>query len=30
VVVEREGEGGRSEPPYPVRVRGMPADRPQT
>lgn len=30
VVVEREGEGGMGEPPYPVRVRGTRADRPQT
>jgi alpha-glucosidase len=26
LVVEREGEGGGAEPPYPVRVRGLTAD----
>ncbi|MEV5313485.1 TIM-barrel domain-containing protein [Streptomyces sp. NPDC052610] len=30
VVVEREGEGSMGEPPYPARVRGTRADRPQT
>ncbi|MEV5439596.1 glycoside hydrolase family 31 protein [Streptomyces sp. NPDC052682] len=30
VVVEREGEDGAGEPPYPVRVRGLRERRPQT